>query len=64
MIVLQFGKFTLRQIDSDIYKFDEDLKEYEDHVQAGDEEAWQGERWGQIRGKRERERREWCVVNA
>jgi hypothetical protein len=41
---LQVGKFTLRQIDSAIYRFDEDLKEYEDHVQAGREEAWKGER--------------------
>ena len=41
---LQVGKFTLRQIDSAIYRFDEDLKEYEDHVQAGLEEAWKGER--------------------
>ena len=38
------GKFTLRQIDSAIYAFDEDLKEYEDHVHAGDAEAHEGER--------------------
>ena len=38
----EVGKFTLRQIDSDIYRFEENLKEYEDHLRAGDEEEYEG----------------------
>ena len=40
----ELGKFTLRRIDADIMRFTDDLKEYEDHVRAGDQEAYQGQR--------------------
>ena len=42
--IAEMGKFTLRQIDSEIFKFEENLKEYEDHLRAGDEEAFEGQR--------------------
>jgi hypothetical protein len=42
--IAEAGKFTLRQIDADIYRFEENLKEYEEHLRAGDEEALEGQR--------------------
>ena len=39
----EVGKFTLRQIDADIDRFEDDLKEYEEHLRSGDDEALHGE---------------------